>query len=94
MTVTVFGALHPLYTTMTYTWQFQMFWIALFVASTLYSTYWDIFQVNAALTFHFCHEILNEKSSSRLFLQDWGLGKAAFAFLNDRQMYPKRYEDT
>lgn len=42
MTVTVFGALHPLYTTLRDTLWFQLFWITLFVVSTLYSTYWDI----------------------------------------------------
>jgi hypothetical protein len=66
MTVTVFGALHPLYTTLRDTLWFQLFWITLFVVSTLYSTYWDI-------------------------CQDWGLGKAKFLFLNDRQMYPQKW---
>jgi len=42
MTVTLFGALHPLYTTFQSTVQFQLFWIALFTISTLYSAYWDI----------------------------------------------------
>jgi len=38
MVVTVFGALHPLYTTIQPSWGFQAFWVGLFVVSTLYST--------------------------------------------------------
>jgi len=42
MLVTLFGALHPLYTTFSSTWQFQAFWLSLFIISTLLSTWWDI----------------------------------------------------
>lgn len=66
MTVTVFGSLHPLYTTYTDSLVFQCFWVSLFLFSTAFSSYWDI-------------------------MQDWGLGKAQYAFLNDRQMYPRRF---
>ena len=46
MTVTVFGTLHPLYTTMETELSFTIFWLTLFVVSSLFSAYWDIFQVS------------------------------------------------
>jgi hypothetical protein len=49
MTVTLVGALHPLYETFQASFQgtvaFQLGILSLFALSTLYSTYWDICQV-------------------------------------------------
>ena len=44
---TVFGALHPLYTTVDEQLGFKLFWLTLFVVSTLFSAYWDIYQVRS-----------------------------------------------
>ena len=45
MTITVFGALHPLYAVDSEI-GFRLFWLTLFVVSSLFSAYWDICQVS------------------------------------------------
>ena len=46
-TVTLFGAFHPLYMrTKTESMVFQAFWMFAFVASSLYSFWWDVFQAS------------------------------------------------
>jgi len=42
MLVTVFGALHPLYTTLAATLGYQMFWYSLFIFSSCLSFWWDV----------------------------------------------------
>lgn len=75
MTVTLFGAFHPLY--LYYQDQpstkehgfgvdlFQILWVGLFVTSSLYSYFWDVYM-------------------------DWGLGRPQFKFLGPRLMYPQK----
>lgn len=67
--VTLFGAFHPLYLLHYHTGfgtnLFQMFWMGLFICSSLYSWCWDIYM-------------------------DWGLGRANYAMLGPRLMFPKK----
>lgn len=101
-TVTLFGAFHPLYMrNKTESDIFQAFWMFAFVASSLYSFCWDLFQVSRQeFVWNKCFDprmtSIHSLNSLPFFLarffhtKDWGLGQREYNFLGPRLMYPKR----
>ena len=91
MTVTLFGAFHPLYLqTKGNADLFQMFWMLNFVFSSLYSFFWDVYMDCKCLTvFNEC-PIVTPSHCCVFCFRSGGLGRPKFNMLGPRLMYPRK----